>query len=113
MGPAFYFVIELAKNTNSLIEVLYFKLEEELKVTLRILLNKLGDLTHDFQITFVTGNLRKALSNYYKQRQDIMAVVSSASEVFLEELKPTPLALSPIKNINFPDILIIGSSFLA
>ncbi|MBW9261495.1 MAG: hypothetical protein K1566_03550 [Candidatus Thiodiazotropha sp. (ex. Lucinisca nassula)] len=113
MGPAFDFVVDLAKRTNSLIEVLYFKPEEEIKTPLRTLLNKLGNLTNDFQITFVKGDLRKTLSSYHKQRQDIMAVVSSASELFIKELRPTPQASGSIMSINFPNILIIGSSFLA
>jgi hypothetical protein len=113
LGPAFDFVVELAKKTNALIEVLYFKPEEKIKIPLGILLNKLGDLTHDFQITFVTGDLRKTVANYHKQRQDIMVVVSSASEVFIEELRSTPQVLGPIMRINFPNILIIGGSFPA
>ncbi|MBT2987686.1 MAG: hypothetical protein KME65_01870 [Candidatus Thiodiazotropha sp. (ex Ctena orbiculata)] len=113
MGPAFDFVVDLAKKTNSLIEVLYYKPDEEIKIPLNTLLNKLGDMTHDFQITFVKGDLRKALSDYHKQRQDIMAVVSSASELFIEELRPTPQDSGSIMSINFPNILVIGSSFLA
>lgn len=113
MGPAFDFVVDLAKKTNSLIEVLYFEPEENTKIPLRILLDKLGDLTHDFQITFVTGDLRKTISNYRKQRQDIIAVVSSASEVFTEELSSTLQGLGPIMRINLPNILIIGDTFQA
>ncbi|MEW8563236.1 MAG: hypothetical protein AB2541_14065, partial [Candidatus Thiodiazotropha sp.] len=85
-----------------MIEVLYFKPDEEIKIPLNTLLNKLGDMTHDFQITFVKGDLRKALSDYHKQRQDIMAVVSSASELFIEELRPTPQDSGSIMSINFP-----------
>lgn len=113
MGPAFDFVVELAKKTKSLIEVLYFKPEEEVKIPLRGLLNKLGDMTHDFQITFVTGDILKTLSDYNKQRQDIIAVVSSTSELFTEELRSAPQILSPLMKINYPDILLIGASILA
>ena len=113
MGPAFEFVIELAKKNNNLIEVLYFKPEKETKIPLRTLLNKLGDLTHDFQITFITGDPCQTILSYHKQRQDIVAVVSSASEVFLEELRSAAPVLGSIRSINFPNILIVGSSFLA
>ncbi|MET0012998.1 MAG: hypothetical protein ABW088_05020 [Sedimenticola sp.] len=113
IGPAFDFVADLAIKTNNLIEVLYFKPEEEITIQLRMLVKKLADLTHDFQITFVKGDLYKVLSNYHKQRQDIIAVVSSASELLLEELRPTaPQTLNPLVNVNLPDILIVDSSFL-
>ena len=113
MGPAFDFVVELAKQTNSLIEVLYFKPEKEIKLPLRTLVNRLDDLTRDFQITFATGDLRKTLLSYHKQRQDVVAVVSSASELFIEDLRSTLPIFRPLMSINFPDILIVGNSFLA
>ncbi|QYZ65239.1 MAG: hypothetical protein OI74_07935 [Gammaproteobacteria bacterium (ex Lamellibrachia satsuma)] len=113
MGPAFDFVVDLATKTNSLIEVLYFKPEEEITNQLRLLMHKMADLTHDFQITFAKCDLHKALSDYHKQRQDVIAVVSSASELFIDEFRLTPQALNPLMSINFPDILIVGSSFLA
>ncbi len=113
MGPAFDFVLELSNKTKSLIEVLYFRPEEEVKIPLRGLLNKLGDMTHDFQITFVNGDLLKTITDYNTQRQDIIAVVSSASEKFTEELRSAPQTLSPPMKINFPNILLIGSSILA
>jgi len=113
MGAAFDFVVDLAKRTNSLIEVLYFRPEEETRIPIRTLLNKLGDLTHDFQITFVKGDLRKTLSNYHKQREDIMAVVSSSSELFLDDLRASRQTLTTIMRIDFPRILIVGHSFLA
>ncbi len=113
MGTAFDFAVELANNTNSLIEVLYFKPEEEIQIPLRTLLNKLGDLTHDFKITFVTGNLRKIITTYRKQHQDTVAVICSASEVFIEELRPAPLNFNCIMDFNFSNVLIIDEGFLA
>jgi hypothetical protein len=70
-------------------------------------------MTHDFQITFVTGDLLKTLADYNRQRQDIIAVVSSTSELFTEELRSAPQILSPLMKINYPDILLIGASILA
>ena len=67
MGLAFDFVVELAKKTRSLIEILYLKPEAEVKTPLAALLSQLGDLPHDFQITFVAGNLLKTISDYSKQ----------------------------------------------
>jgi cob(I)alamin adenosyltransferase len=113
MNTALDFVIELARNTDSLIEILYFKQEQETMTKLSALMNRLSDLTQDFQITFVTADIGATVSSYHKQRQDIMAVVSSASEPFLEDLRsarPEPHAVS---NGCFPDILIIGSSISA
>lgn len=110
MSTTLDFVIEIARNTNSLIEVLYFKREEETVTPLSALLDRLGDLTQDFQVTFVTGDFGETVSSYHKQRQDVMAVVSSASEPFLEELRSTPHRPHPVAGGCFPDILIIGST---
>jgi hypothetical protein len=113
MGAAFDFVVELANSTNSLIEVLYLKPGKETESHLQALLNRLSDLAQDFQITFITDDPETVISNYQSQRQDIMAVVSSASELFIEELglaTPTP---RPIKHNPYPDILIIGNSLPA
>jgi cob(I)alamin adenosyltransferase len=113
LGAAFDFVVALANSTNSLIEVLYLKPDKETESHLQALLNRLSDLAQDFQITFITDDPQKTISSYHNQRQDIMAVVSSASELFLEELGlTTPTPRSAI-HILYPDILIIGNSLPA
>jgi hypothetical protein len=113
LGGAFNFVVELANSTNSLLEVLYFKPDTESGLHLQALLNRLSDRAQDFQITFVTDDPEKTISNYHNQRQDIMAVVSSASELFLEELGIAASSQSTATHITHPDILIIGNSFPA
>jgi glutamine synthetase type III len=113
MGAAFDFVVELANSTNSLIEVLYLKPDKEAAPHLQTLLNKLSELAQDFQITFITKDPEKVISDYQSQRQDVMAVVSSASELFLDELGLTTPSTCPVKHNPYPGILVIGNSLLA
>jgi hypothetical protein len=112
-GPAFDFVVQLARKTNSLIEVLYFEPKEKVKTPLQALLNRLGDLTCDFQITFIKGDMGKVITGFHRQRQDILAIVSSASEAFTRDLRSTGRTGDPAMDANVPDVLIIGGSLLA
>lgn len=113
LGPAFDFVIDLSQQTKSLIEVLYIRPADGDKSTLNALLDRLAHLGCDFQMTYLTGNLLEKLSDFSPQRQDIMAVVCSASEGFTEELKSASQTLDPAIRNCLPAVLLIGNSFVA
>ena len=113
LGPAFDFVVDLAKQSRSIIEVLYVTPAGETKSSFNSLLNKLGDLSCDFQITYLTGNLYEKIAGYSTQREDIMSVVCSSIEPFTEELKSAPQTLEPELRFTFPTVLLIGSSIMA
>jgi len=113
LGPAFDFVVKLSKQTRSLIEVLYIRPVDGAKSTLSILLGRLVDLACDFQITFLTGNLLQVISDYNSQRQDVLALVCSASEVFTEELRSAPQIVGPAMGIDRPMVLFVGDSMMA
>ena len=113
LGPAFDFVIDLAKQTRCIIEVLYITPTGEAKNTFNSLLNKLGDLSCDFQITYLTGNLFEKIAGYSTQREDIMSVVCSSIEPFTEELKSAPQTLEPALRFTFPTVLLVGNNMLA
>ena len=113
LGPAFDLVVKLSKQTRSLIEVLYISPTDGAKGTLSVLLKRLGDLACDFQMTFLTGNLLEIISDYNLQRQDVLAVVCSASEVFTEELRSAPQFVNPAMEICHPTILFVGDSMMA
>jgi len=113
LGPAFDFVVDLAKQSRSIIEVLYVTPAGDAKSTFNSLLNKLGDLSCDFQITYLTGNLFEKVAGYSTQREDIMSVVCSSIEPFTEELKSAPQTLEPALRFTFPTVLLIGNNLLA
>jgi len=113
LGPAFDFVVDLAKQSNCIIEVLYVKPTSETKNTFNSLLNELGDLSCNFQITHLTGNLFEKIAGYSTQREDVMSVVCSSIEPFTEELISTPKTLEPALRFTFPTVLLIGNKLLA
>jgi len=113
LGPALDFVINLAEQTGSMIEVLYATPAGDNKKELHSLLNKLADLPIDFQLTHLTGNLFEAIATYNTQREDIMSVVCSSAEPFTEELISTPTMLEPELRFTFPTVLFIGNDLLA
>ena len=113
LGPAFDFVVDLAKQTSSMIEVLYVTPAGEAKSTFNSLLNRLGDLSCDFQITYPAGNLYEKIASYSSQREDIMSVVCSSIEPFTEELKSAPTTLDPALRFTFPTVLLVSNHILA
>ena len=113
LGPAFDFVVDLAKQSRSIIEVLYVTPAGETKSSFNSLLNRLGDLSCDFQITYLTGNLYEKIAGYSTQREDIMSVVCSSIEPFTEELKSAPQTLEPALRFTFPTVLLVGNHMLA
>lgn len=113
LGPAFDFVIELAKQTKSLIEILYIRPADGSKNTLSVLLDRLGDQACDFQMTFLTGDLFDKISDYSSQRQDIMAVVCSTSEVLAEKIRSAQQTIDPAISITFPAVLFVSNSIMA
>ncbi len=113
MGPAFDFVVDLAKQTRCIIEVLCVTPAGETKNTFKSLLNKLGDLPYDFQITYLTGNLFEKITGYSTQREDIISVVCSSQEPFTKELISAPQTLKPALRFTFPNVLLIGNNLLA
>jgi len=112
LGPAFDFVVDIADRTKSLIEVLYITPADEAKSTFNSLLNRLGELSCDFQITYLTGDLFEKIADYSLQREDIMSVVCSAEEPFTEKLKSAPETLDPAKRFAFPIVLLVGNHIL-
>lgn len=112
MWNAFDFVVELADKTNSLIEVLYYKPQKGAATPLNSLMEKLAALTCDFQVTFANDDLYTAIANYHHQRQDVMAVVSSASETFVKDLASHRNTVDAVSK-DIPDILVIGDSLAA
>jgi len=113
VGPAFDFVADIAKQTRSLIEVLYITPAIETKSNLNLLLNRLSDLSCDFQITYLNGDLFEKIASYSSQREDIMSVVCSSVEQFTEELKSTPQALDPALRFTFQTVLLVSNHILA
>ena len=113
VGPAFDFVADIAKQTRSLIEVLYITPAIETKSSLNLLLNRLSDLSCDFQITYLNGDLFEKIASYSSQREDIMSVVCSSVEPFTEELRSTPQTLDPAIRFTFPTVLLVGNNMLA
>ena len=113
VGPAFDFVADIAKQTRSLIEVLYIAPAIETKSSLNLLLNRLSELSCDFQITYLNGNLFEKIASYSSQREDIMSVVCSSVEPFTEELKSTPQTLEPALRFTFPTVLLVSNHILA
>ena len=113
LGPALDFVIDLAGQTESIIEVLYVTPANDNKNALRLLLNKLADLPIDFQLTHIAGNLFEAIATYNTQREDIMSVVCSSTEPFTEELISAPRMLEPALRFTFPTVLFVGNDLLA
>lgn len=113
IGPAFNFVADLAKQTRSMIEVLYVTPADGAKSTFSPLLNRLGNLSCDFQITHLTGDLFEKIASYSTQREDIMSVVCSSVEPFTEELRSTPQSLDPAIRFTFPTVLLVSDHILA
>ena len=113
LGPAFDFVVDLAERTGSMIEVLYIAPEDETKNTYHSLLNRLGDLPFDFQITHLAGNLYEKIAAYNTQREDIISVICSSTEPFTKELRSAPNTLKSALRFTFPTILFVGSNLLA
>ena len=113
IGPAFEFVADIAKQTRSLIEVLYITPVIETKGTLNLLLNRLSDLSCDFQITYLNGDLFEKIASYSAQREDIMSVVCSSVEPFTKELRSNQQALDPALRFTFPTVLLVGNNMLA
>ena len=113
VGPAFDFVADIAKQTRSLIEVLYITPAIETKSSLNLLLNRLSDLSCDFQITYLNGDLFEKIASYSSQREDIMSVVCSSVEPFTEELRSTPQTLDPALRFTFPKVLLVSNYMLA
>lgn len=114
LGPAFDFVVDVAKRTKSVIEVLYIKPGNEANGTgaINTLLNRLGNLSCDFQVTFLSGDLFEKVSDYSTQREDIMSVVCSCDEPFTEKLKSATCKLDPAMRFTFPTILFIKNNIL-
>lgn len=105
LGPAFDLVVELAKHTKSLIEVLYVRPADEKKSChLSEMLDRLRLLACDFQITFLRCDLSEKLADYHTQRQDVMAVICSRGEVFAKQLAGSQTAQT---------VLLIGGGFMA
>lgn len=113
LGPAFDFVVELSKQTMSLIEVLYLRPADGAKSTLGELLKRLEEMACDFQMTFLTDDLLDKISDYSSQRQDVLAVVCSASEVFADEIRSGPQIENPAVGIGYPTVLFVGDSIMA
>jgi len=113
LGPAFEFVTDLAEQTQCIIEILYITPPGENKRTLNTMLNKLSNLTYDFQITHITGDICEKIAVYSTQREDIVSVVCSSVEPFTEELKSAPKTLKSALRFTFPTILLIGNKLLA
>ena len=113
MGPAFEFVVSQAQQTRSIIEILYLKPEGADELALQSMMNRLWSLSLDFQITCSTEKLNQKMLEYHPQRQDILAVVTSASEAFVKTLNPAAIADGGRSTINRPRILIIGNSISA
>ena len=113
IGPAFDFVVDIAKQTRSLIEILYITPAIESKRTLDSLLDRLGELSCDFQITYLNGDLFEKIASYSSQRGDIMSVVCSSVEPFTEELRSTPQTLDPAIRFTFPTVLLVSDHILA
>ena len=113
IGPAFEFVADIAKQTRSLIEVLYISPIIETKVNLNLLLNRLSDLSCDFQITYLNGDLFEKVASYSSQREDIMSVVCSSVEPFTKELISNQQRLDPALRFTFPTVLLVGNNMLA
>ena len=113
VGPAFDFVVDIAKQTRSLIEVLYITPAIESKRTLNSLLNSLGELSCDFQITYLNGDLFEKIASYSSQREDIMSIVCSSVEPFTEELRSTTQTLDPAIRFTFPTVLLVSDHMLA
>jgi len=113
LGPALDFVINLAGQTGSMIEVLYITPADDSKNALRLLLSKLASFPIDFQLTRLTGNLFETIATYNTQREDIMSVVCSSTEPFSEELISAPTMLEPELRFTFPTVLFVGNDLLA
>jgi hypothetical protein len=111
-GPAFDFVVAIAKQTRSLIEVLYIAPGNEANGKIKTLLIQLSELSCDFQVTFLTGDLFEKVSNYSSQREDVMSVVCSCDEPFTESLKTATYKLEPAMRFTFPTILFISNSVI-
>lgn len=113
LGPVFDFVVDLAEQTGNRIEVLYVRPADNAINTLYTLLNRLADLGRDFQVTFLAGDLHEKISEYNAQRQDIMAVVCSASEELVDSLRPVPETLDACDAIELPSVLFVGDEIMA
>jgi len=111
-GSAFEFVVDIAKQTKSLIEVLYVNPGNEAKGTIKTLLSRLADLSCDFQVTYLSGDLFEKVSNYSSQREDVMSVVCSCEEPFTEKLKSASCKLDPAVHLTFPTILFISNNII-
>lgn len=74
------------------------------------LLNRLGELGCDFQMTFVREHPLKKMSYYSAQRQDIMAVVCSASEGLAEKFKGASRTFYLATGTRFPTVLFVGNT---
>ncbi len=64
-------------------------------------------------MTYLKGNLLERLADYHTQRQDIMAIVSSAAEDFAQQLGASCKSPEHVFNLRFPSVLLIGGYFLA
>ncbi len=113
LGPAFEFSVELARSTQSLIEVLYVDCRKTEPRPDRELINQLSDLGCDFHMTYLKGNLLERLADYHAQRRDIMAIVSSAAEDFAQQLHATSESPEQIFNLRLPNVLLIDGHLLA
>lgn len=113
LGPAFDFVVELARSTDSLIEVLYVDCRDGERHSGHELIDQLSNLGYDFQMTYLKGNLMERMAEYNAQRQDIMAIVSSASEEFAQKLCTTSNPVGYRSNLRFPSVLLIGGYLTA
>lgn len=110
MGQAYLY--NIAKQTRSMIEVLYVTPAGESKIIFNSLLDKLADLSCDFQITYLSGNPYGKITEYSIQREDNLSVVCSSIEPFKKELKTTPQPLKPTLRFTFPTIILVGNNIL-
>lgn len=109
--PAFDFVAELAKRTHSVIEVL--SVPPGGPPALDELLQRLTALRCDFQITFLRGCLQDKISDYSRQRQDVMAVFCDSTDHTADAIKQTFGGMHPVTGLALPLILLIGNDLLA
>ncbi len=113
LGPAFDFVVEMADRSGDKIEVLYIQPAEEARAGLELLVQRLTGLERNFQLTYHNGDLYEKLLDYGLQRQDVTAVVCSASEVMAEKLKAVPSSLDSAQRNAFPSVLLVGNTLTA
>ena len=113
LGHAFDFAVEMAGSHGHRIEVLYLTPDGYSKPTLDGLLQRLTERGQDFQVTFHSGDLLEKMLDYGNQRQDVLAVVCSASGALAGKLRQIPKRLDARIPGAFPSVLLVGDSLSA